>query len=169
MKSKIMLAASVFLLHVNGLLAQSKMGYINSLELLSYMPDIKAADSILADMANDMQALYVSYVKEYQAKLDDYNANIATLSPEIKSYKEEEILSLEERIRKYEQTSQDKIQAKKQELYGPIIAKANSAIQTVAKDEKFTCVIDSSSGALIYAGDDMINIMALVKTKLNIN
>jgi outer membrane protein len=116
-----------------------------------------------------MQALYVSYVKEYQAKLDDYNANIATLSPEIKSYKEEEILSLEERIRKYEQTSQDKIQAKKQELYGPIIAKANSAIQTVAKDEKFTCVIDSSSGALIYAGDDMINIMALVKTKLNIN
>lgn len=149
--------------------AQSKIGYINSLELLSYMPEIQKADSVLKTLADEMQLQYESYVKEYQTKLADYNANAATWSEVKVKDTEDDLIKLQDRIGEYQQTSQDRIQKRKQELYDPLVSKANDAIQAVGKEQKLTCVLDASSGALIYAGEDMINILPLVKTKLNIN
>jgi outer membrane protein len=149
--------------------AQSKIGYINSLELLSYMPEVEKADSILKLLADDMQAQYETYVKEYQAKLADYNTNAETWSEVKVKDTEDDLIKLQDRIGEYQQISQDRIQKRKQELYDPLVAKANDAIQAVGKEQNLTCIIDASSGALIYAGDDMINILPLVKTKLNIN
>ena len=148
--------------------AQTKIGYINSLELLSYMPEVQHADSLLKVMANDLQKQYGSYVMEYQKQLNDYKQNSATWSDVIREAKEKDLGDLESRINDYEQTSQQKLADKKKELYDPLVNKANDAIQAVGKENKFTCILDSSAGALIYAGDDMVNIMSLVKPKLNI-
>ncbi|MBC8173725.1 MAG: OmpH family outer membrane protein [Chitinophagales bacterium] len=168
MKPKILILISMFFMTAVSVQAQSKIGYINSLELLSYMPDIRRADSTLKLMADEMQKQYGFYVQEYQTKLDDYNTNVPTWSPEKKEATETDLLSMQERIANYEQSSQQKIEKKKQELYDPLVTRANEAIQAVGKEQNLICVIDASTGALIYAGEEMVNILPLVKQKLNI-
>jgi outer membrane protein len=148
--------------------AQTKIGYINSLELLSYMPEIKQADSTLQLLAADLQKQYGTYVLDYQQKLGDYKQNAGAWSDVIREAKEKDLQDLEQRITDYEQTSQQKIADKKKLLYDPVVQKANDAIQAVGKENKLTCVMDSSTGTLIYVGTDMIEIMPMVKQKLNL-
>jgi outer membrane protein len=51
----------------------------------------------------------------------------------------------------------------------PIVEKAKTAIQTVAKAQGCTAVFDTSSGALLYQNDaTMINLLPLVKKELGI-
>ncbi|MFN0274249.1 MAG: OmpH family outer membrane protein [Chitinophagales bacterium] len=169
MKVKFIVVISVLMCSAFSMQAQSKIGYINSLELLSFMPEIKKADSVLKKLADDMQVQYETYVKEYQTKLTDYDANAGSWSEVKRSDVETDLVNLQARISEYQQLSQERIQKRKQELYDPLVSKANDAIQAVGKEQNFTCIIDASTGALIYAGEDMINILTMVKTKLNIN
>ena len=75
MKSRVITTVAILLLCVGLTQAQTKIGYVNSLELLGQMPEIKKADSVLQSLANDLQKQYSLYVMEYQQKLDDYNKN----------------------------------------------------------------------------------------------
>ena len=56
---------------------------------------------------------------------------------------------------------------KREELYQPILAKAEVAVQAVAKAEGFAYVFDTANQALVYF-DGGIDITPLVKTKLGI-
>lgn len=165
---KILIALCVFMTFAASADAQSKIGYINSQELLSFMPEVKNADSVIAIMADEIKKQYGGYVQEYQTKLDDYNKNVATWSEVKKEATETDLLNMQERISTYQETSQKRIDAKREELLTPVLAKADEAIKAVGKDQKLTCVIDTSVGAVIYVGDDMINILPMVKQKLNL-
>ena len=70
-------------------------------------------------------------------------------------------------IQDFQQTAQEKIAAKKEELYNPILKKAEVAIKDVAKENAYSYVFDTSVGAFLYA-QDSDNMMDLVKKKLNI-
>lgn len=146
--------------------AQSvKIGYINSLELLSIMPDAKKADSLIMVLASQLDAQYKGYVNEAQtiyAKLQD-----TTLSEVKAEALKEDFLLAQKRIQEYEGTSQEKINQKKAELYQPILDKATQAVKDVAKENNYTYVLDSSTGAVIHAPDGD-NIFNLVKKKLGI-
>lgn len=52
------------------------------------------------------------------------------------------------------------------QLVQPLIDKAKKAIEEVAKENGFTYIIDTSSGALLYSGGE--DILPLVKKKLNL-
>lgn len=165
---KTWILAALLLVAGTTLNAQNKMGYINSLELLSVMPDVKKADSTLQLLANELQQQYVTYLGEYQALVNDYNANASAWGEVKKEYAEKDIQDLQKRITDFESSSQQKVELRKEELYAPILEKANAAIGKVGKDQKLTGVIDTSTGALIYTGDDMVNILPLVKKELGI-
>lgn len=168
MKSRVITTVAMLLLCVGLTQAQTKIGYVNSLELLGQMPEIKKADSVLQSLANDLQKQYSLYVMEYQQKLDDYNKNVATWTDVKREATEQDLVGLQQRIGDFEKSSQDKVDKKKQELYEPVLKKANDAIQEVGKENKFSYILDSSVGALVYVGDDLIDITPLVKTKLNL-
>ncbi len=168
MKSRVITTVAMLLFCVGMTQAQTKIGYVNSLELLGQMPEIKKADSVLQTLANDLQKQYNLYVMEYQQKLDDYNKNAATWTDVKREATEQDLVSLQQRIGDFEQSSQEKVDKKKQELYEPVLKKANDAIQAVGKENKFTYILDSSVGALVYVGEELVDVTPLVKTKLNL-
>lgn len=168
MKSKTIILSALLLLSVSLVNAQTKIGYVNSLELLSLMPEIKKADSTLQVLAGELQKQYGLYVMEYQQKLDDYNKNAATWTDVKREATEQDLLSLQQRISDFEESSQKKVDTKKQELYEPVLKRANDAIQEVGKENKFTYILDSSVGALVYVGEELVDIMPMVKTKLKL-
>jgi outer membrane protein len=158
----VMLCCTIFTAHAQSV----KIGYINSLEVVSYMPEAKSADSTLMKLASQLDAQYKTYISEAQAiyaKMQDTSQSEIVLEA-----LSEDLLRAQERIQDFESSSQEKINKKKAELYQPILDKATKAIQDVAKENGYSHVFDSSTGAIVYApdGDNLIN---LVKKKLNIN
>ena len=145
---------------------QAKIAYINSQALLEAMPEAKEANAKLIAYANEFDSLYQSYANEYQRLVNEIQGN-AALSEVAREAKIQDAMLLEQRIQQYEQTSQQKLDAKKAELFQPLITSTTEIIKTVAKENGYTYVIDNSLSILIMApdGDD---ILPLVKKKLNI-
>lgn len=148
--------------------AQSlKLGHINSAELLSMMPEIKVADKQLQDFGAQLEGQLKTMTTEYQTKLQDYQSKEAMMAEPIKQSKEKEIVDLQTRIQEFQQTAQQSIEKKKEELYAPILKKAETTITGIAKEMGYAYIFDTSVGSVIY-GQESDNIMALAKKKLGI-
>ena len=144
-----------------------KIGYLNSGELLSAMPEKVKADSDLAKYAKVFQDQIESMMKEYQTKVQSFESSGKNLTDPIKEVKAKEIQDLQARIEGLQQSAQEKVGNKKQELYQPILEKADKAIKAVAKDKNFDYIFDANAGGLLF-GKDNYNITPMVKAKLGI-
>ncbi len=164
---KLVLFLACGLLIGNAAFAQVKLGYIDSRELLSLMPEVRAADSNLQQYAKSYQDQIETMVKEYQTKAQEYQAQEKTMTEAMKEVKVREIQQLEERIQTTQQSAQEKVAKKKEDLYSPILEKADKAIKDVAKANNYDYVFDASAGQLLYA-KETDNIINLVKAKLGI-
>ncbi len=164
-KIVLMLACSLFV--GNAVFAQAKLGYINSDELLSVMPEVKKVDSALALFAKSYQDQLEEMGKEYQKKVQDFQAQEKTMTEAMKEVKVKEIQQIEERIQTTQQSAQEKVTKKREELYSPVLEKADKAIKEVAKANNYDYVFDASRGNLLYAKESD-NILPLVKAKLGI-
>ena len=147
--------------------AELKLGYVNSQELLSIMPELTTADSALKTFAKQYQEQLETMSKDYEKKGNEYLATEKTMNEATKAARQKELESLEIQIRDFQQSSQQKIAARKEELYKPVLEKADSAIKEVAKEKGYSYVFDASGGAILFANDSD-NIMPLVKAKLGI-
>jgi len=145
-----------------------KLGYINSQELLSLMPEVAKSEKDLQAYAKTYQDQLEAMGKEYERKIQEFQAQEKTMTDAVKEVKIKEIQQLQERIESTQQSAQEKVAAKKQDLYKPLLEKADNAIKEVAKEKGYDYIFDSSAGMLLFAkdGDD---ILTLVKTKMGIN
>ncbi|MEZ5013257.1 MAG: OmpH family outer membrane protein [Chitinophagales bacterium] len=136
-----------------------KIAYINSQKLLEKMPEAVAANQKLMAMAGEYDSIYREYIFEYQKLIKEIQSG--TLSEVMREVKLDDAQKLEDRLQSFEQDTQDKLDAKKAELYQPIIDKATKLVQDVAKANGYTYVLDNSLGVLIMApdGDDILDLV----------
>lgn len=169
LKSKYtLIALALFAAGIINLQAQTlKFGHINSADLIQLMPETKAADSAQVKYRKSLEDQMKVMTAEYQNKLDAYQRQGSTMDGTIKALKEKELEDLGGRIQDFQQTAQESIQKKKEELYGPILKKAEDAIKAIAKEKAYSYIFDTSAGSVLFAqpSDD---IMAQVKAKLGI-
>lgn len=159
----VLFAAGLTNLHAQSL----KFGHINSADLIQMMPETKAADSAQSKYRRSLEDQMKTMTAEYQNKLNDYQAKEAMMQDAIKLTKQKELEDLGTRIQDFQQTAQESIQKKKEELYGPVLKKAEDAIKAVAKEKSYAYIFDTSAGVVLHAqeSDDIMN---LVKGKLGI-
>ncbi len=166
---KIVLFFACALLIGNTVFAQNlKLAYINSNVLLTSMPEKAKADSDLAKYAKSFQDQIDMMMKEYQTKGQQYQANEKTMSDAIKEVKMKEIQDLQNRIESTQQSAQEKLQAKKQDIFSPILEKADKAIKAVAKEKNYDFVFDVAAGGALVFQKEEFDITGLVKAKLGI-
>ncbi|MFM1828315.1 MAG: hypothetical protein RL624_556 [Bacteroidota bacterium] len=164
---KITLLTALFGTFISASFAQNKFGYINSRELLEVMPEVKKADSSLQIYAKSFQDQLESMSKEYESKVKDFQANEKTMNEAVKEVKVKEVQQLQERMEALQQSAQEKTSKRREEMYKPILEKADKAIKDVAKENKYDYIFDASGGAILFAKDSD-NVLSLVKTKLGI-
>ena len=164
---KITLLAALFGTFISASYAQNKLGYINSRELLEVMPEVKKADSSLQIYAKSFQDQLESMSKEYESKVKDFQANEKTMNEAVKEVKVKEVQQLQERMETLQQSAQEKTAKRREEMYKPILEKADKAIKDVAKENKYDYIFDASGGAILFAKVSD-NVLSLVKTKLGI-
>ncbi len=154
----------------NMVIAQSslKIAYINSTTLLSAMPEKAKADSDLAKYAKSFQEQIDIMMKEYQTKGQQYQATEKTMTDAMKEVRMKEIQDLQNRIESTQQSAQEKLQQKKQDIYNPILEKADKAIKAVAKEKNYDFVFDAAAGGAMVFQKEEYDITNLVKAKLGI-
>lgn len=167
MKKFILLAACAVALFAKVNAQTLKIGHINSQELLSLMPEVKKADADLKVYAKSFEDQLETMSKEYQKKMGDYQASEKTMTDAVKEVKQKEITDLGARIESTQKSAEEKVVTKKQELFKPILDKAEKAIKDVAKEKALDYVFDVSTGSVLVTRD-ADNMLPAVKAKLGI-
>jgi outer membrane protein len=144
-----------------------KVGHINSNELMVAMPERTAVQKELEEYANQLKLTLDAMRKEYETKIGEFQSKQDVMTDVIKENKIKEITDLEKRIGEFQQTAEADLQKKEQELLQPIIDKAKTAINDVAKEGGYTYILDASVGAILYSVD-ADDILPAVKKKLGI-
>lgn len=166
MKRFFLFAGLFIALQTTTLTAQvSKFGHINSADLIQDMPQTKQADSTLKKFGESLEGQLKIMTGEYQNKIQDFQMKRDSMPDAIKTVKQQELQDLGNRIEEFRQTAQESIQKKKEDLYGPILKRAEDAIKEVAKEKGYAYIFDTSSGAFLYATESE-DIEPLVRVKL---
>jgi len=130
-----------------------EVGYVNSIAVVNSMAETKVAIAQIDKFKKDMNAEYEAKVTAFQSKLAEAQrkAQNGEYTP-VQQKEVETLLSSEEQsLRKLEGESLQKIKEKEQSLYSPIYDKVNKVIATVAKENNFKVILDSSAGIVLYA------------------
>ncbi len=147
--------------------AQAKIGYINFQALVGQMPEAKTVKSQIDIYSKTFIDQLTVMNNELQTRGQAYQTQSATMTDAKRSATQNELQDLQKRIQDFNNTAQQQVEAKSNELSKPLIDKARTAVSSVAKEKGYTYVFDSSQITLIVSpeGDDL---GVAAKTKLGI-
>ena len=144
-----------------------KIAYIDLQTLIAGMPGIDSVKTKLQKYQQSLSDQMDAMRAEFENKYMDYQQNSAGMSDLIKQTKEKELTDLQVRIDGFQQKASQDLQAKQQDLLQPIVDKAKKAISEVAKEGKYTYVLNAIEDVILYS-EPADDIMPLVKKKLGI-
>ena len=164
---KKLIVGAVMALGIFSASAQTKIGYINTDELISLMPEAAKVDSMLREYQQSLQLQGQALTVDADKKRDEYFKDSATLSATMKEIRRDELVKLYTRLQGYDHEIQEKANQYAQSKIAPVREKAMDAIKTVAKEKGYSYVLDQSTNAILVAppGDDLL---PAVKAKLGI-
>ena len=132
--------------------AQPKFAHVNFTELYQLMPEADQARATMTAAQNEAQEVYQSMMEEYQNKVTTYQQKSSTWTQTIRESKEKEINDVQQRIMEFEQSIQQELADKQNELMAPIVQKANDTVKQLAKDGGYIFVFDI--GTAIYIDEN---------------
>jgi outer membrane protein len=145
-----------------------KIGHIDFNNLITQMPGVDSVKIKLQKYQQTLTDQLDAMRAEFENKYLDYQSQSASMSDLIKQTKEKELQDLQGRIDGFQAKAQQDLQSKQQELLQPIVDKAKVAVKEVAKENKYTYILNSIEEIVLYAeGSD--DIMPLVKKKLGLD
>ena len=152
-------------LFTTGFVSQAQVAHINSEELVAAMPDTKAMQDQMKVLGQSYDTEYKAQAQALQAKLKKYQTEAATKTNEDNEKRQQEVAEIQQKLQLYLRTAQEELQKKEFDLLKPIIEKAQTAIQDVAKEKGIKYVLDSSpgKGLIVFEGEDLL---PAVKAKL---
>lgn len=162
---KKLLLGAAFAFGVLAVNAQNKIGYINAQEVMASMPELEKANKTLQAYQTDQAAIYQELTVELNALDSAFVADSSKLNESRKEFKRNEINKKVTELQKFEQEAKERIQAKQEEVVGPIRDRALKTINDVAKENGYGYVFNEDALLVKPQGDNLIN---LVKAKLGV-
>ena len=150
--------------------AQTKVGHINSSNLLEMLPEADSIQKQLAQVQEMWQRILAE--KETEAKTK-YNALMIiidkpSVSDSEKEIKTQEVENLQKQYQELQKRANDDLQIKQEELLSPLLEKVKKTISEVAKANGYAYVMDTTEGSGIIYSDSSFDLMPLVKAKLGV-
>ena len=150
--------------------AQTGIALVNVDEVLNAMPEKIQAEAALQELSSKYQDEHTLLKEEFNRKYADFQAIASdpATPATIKERRMQEIRQNDIQIKAFERDVQADLDSKRAELFVPIQAKLNSAIQATGDEAGVTYIIDSSKQPIIYCGTDAIDLTDKVKSHLGI-
>ncbi|MEY4539460.1 MAG: hypothetical protein RLZZ306_1217 [Bacteroidota bacterium] len=173
MRNKFLIAIFAFVvLATSNINAQQKIGYISLDYILAQMPEAKQVETELTATKTQYDNMYQSKVKDFQAKLADYEKNGTTMADVIKADREKELQGLQGSIEEFRQNSSTSLQKKQAQLLQPLLKKVEENMHAAAKENGYAFVFNYDAGQgttpiVLHAPDDA-NISDLILKRMGI-
>ena len=152
--------------------AQTKIGHINSQELLLAMPEMESAQKKLEKLAENHKSALEELTVEFNKKYEEYARNMEdtqnSMSDVVRTTKEAELQEMQQRIQAFKQQAEQDLKIQRMQLLQPIQDRAIAAAVEVAAENGFTYILDSGMGVIIYSAPDAQDILPMVKAKLGL-
>jgi outer membrane protein len=145
-----------------------KFGHISAELLLQDMPEYDSAQAKIDDLRSQYDLEIEQIQVEINKKIEQYNKSEATMTNLIKEAKASEIQEMQVRLQNFAQTAQQDLQQQSMILIQPVMDKARKAIEAVAKEKGLVYVFDMSQGNPVYASQESLDILPLVKARLGL-
>ena len=151
---KIVLAL-VVMFSIGSVMAQQKIGHVNSQKLLDTLPSRKAAiEQLRLFEENGIQELQ-EMEADFNKQIAVYEKNRPTMSPVIIKIEEEKLMKKQQALQEREQSLNAEMQAVSQELNKPILERVQKAVEIVSDRKKLSYVIDESTTLYFKGGMDI--------------
>ena len=147
--------------------AQTKVGTVNINILVSKLPEIANVKAGMEKYEKELQADLKLKLEAYGKEVEEANKAFATMTPENKKKKQQEIYELEADIQKFRQNAVQLVQLRQDELMRPLYKKVGEAVAVVSKSEKFTQVFTLDGNELAYV-DPQFDITLKTAAKLGL-
>jgi outer membrane protein len=145
-----------------------KLAHINMEELIVSMPEYDSAMVKLQKLEKELTQALEDMNVDRNRKLDDFTKNSSNWSELVRGSKEQEIISMNQRIQAFQEQAQETMQQDYQKLMQPVQEKANKAIESVAKEQGITYVISANTQILIFKAVGTVDLLPAVKQHLGI-
>ncbi len=145
-----------------------KFGHITAELLLQEMPEYDSAQVELQELNKSYELEIERIQVEINKKIEEFQQTEATLSQLIKEAKASEIQEMQQRLQNFAQTAQQDLQQQQMAFLQPVMDKARKAIEEVAKELGLLYVFDMSQGNPVYASEESVDMLPLVKTRLGL-
>ena len=143
-----------------------KLAYINFQELIASMPESDSAQVKMQKIGQELEQTMEEMQVELNKKNEEYQKNQANWTDLVKQARNEELMSMYQRLQTFQQNAQESYQQEYQKLLQPIQEKATKAVETVAKEQNVTMVFDNQ--VLIFKAVGTLDLLPAVKQHLGI-
>ncbi len=124
-----------------------RIGYTNIERVLRLMPEAQAADSQLrayqASLMIPLQQKQAVLEKKYQEFMDLQQKGL--MAPIDAEKRQQELLKLNEDIQRLQMQAEQKILAKRADLFQPVLDKLQKTIDDLAKEEEYDYILNNSN------------------------
>ncbi len=138
-----------------------KFALIDTEYIFKNIPDYQTANEQLQQTTQKYQDEVEAVVKEAQKLYQDYQAKAATLSADLKTQKEDEIVAKEKQAaelrRKYFGPEGD-LEKMREQLIGPIQDKIYEAVKEISQLHGYDLVVDRASAVSVIFANPRIDI-----------
>ena len=143
-----------------------KMAHISMNELIVSMSEYDSAMVSMQKFTNTLEQALEEMNVERNKKIEEYTTKSKDWTDLVRQSKENDLNSINERIQMFQQQAQESIQQEEGKLMQPIVEKINKAIETVAKEQGITYVLNAQT--LHYKAINSIDLLPAVKQHLGI-
>jgi outer membrane protein len=133
--------------------AQSKVGTIDIDFIITKMPEITNVQKLLDDYKAELDVDFNKNMEAYNALIKDYTDNEVTFTIAVKKQKQDEIITAENDLGKFQQNGTKLISIRRDALLSPLYQKIGVALGKVAKENAYTQVMQIDE-FLVYLDND---------------
>ena len=167
--NKSILAVVVALFIMGTAQAQQKIGHLNSVDIVSVMPEFKLMQDEIQKQKDSYTKVLEGMYQEYEKKQTELQGLSQGGTPDaILETKIQELQQLQQRIGAFEEKVNGDLQKAQQDKMKPINDKYLKAVKEVAEANGYSYIIDVASGAVAYFPDKTNDVTDLILKKLGI-
>ncbi len=159
MKKNLFLAIITIVLFSSSIFAQQKstitIGIVDVEMIVKEIPEAVQADQFLRDFQKNSNDTLTKMQEDLYKKYEQYQKQKSMMTAEQQQKEEEAMKMMESDMIAYREKVYNDIQTKRDEFLEPIRKKVKDAIESVAKEEKISLVLNKLTEAVLYTDDQL--------------
>jgi len=146
--------------------AETKIGVVDVQRVIDDSEKGQQARELLKQKFEQEKTSLEKEGKEIALLKEDFDKQSAVLTPEKRADREQELRQRIKDFNRLKKDKQDSFNAQQMEVLRQVMAKVMEVVQTVAKENGYTAVLDATNGPVLYAGEG-VDITDLIIQRFN--